>query len=135
VRAVDTNVLARFFIDDPDDPQARRQRLVATRWMQETVFVTVTVLLEFESVMRGFYELTRADTSRVLKALCGLENVSVEDREGVLSAIEWHERGMDFADALHLGRSRRCEALVTFDRRLAKRATRLRAIPAVEVAR
>jgi predicted nucleic acid-binding protein len=32
------------------------------------------------------------------------------------------ERGMDFADALHLGKASHCEAMVTFDRKFIKAA-------------
>ena len=57
--AVDTNILARFYCEDPDDPEARRQRPVARRVIVESaaVFVPLTVVLEFEWVMRGFYEV------------------------------------------------------------------------------
>ena len=48
MRALDTNVLARFFIDDADDAQAARQRPAAVAAMSERAFVTVTVLLELE---------------------------------------------------------------------------------------
>ena len=56
--AVDTNILARFYCDDPDDPEAARQQIVAKRVMveSEAIFVPLTVILEFEWVMRGFYE-------------------------------------------------------------------------------
>ncbi|WP_027533942.1 hypothetical protein [Bradyrhizobium sp. WSM3983] len=37
-------------------------------------------------------------------------------------ALDLAEKGMDFADALHLTRSRRCEGFVTFDRKLVKAA-------------
>ncbi len=135
MKALDTNVLARFFIDDPDDVESRRQRPAATRAMRGPVWVSVTVLLELEWVMRGFYELPTQDAVRVLRALCGLENASIEDRDHVLTAIAWHESGMDFADALHLARSTRCDALVTLDRRLVRRSSRLGARPSAELAR
>ena len=44
--AIDTNVLARFFIDDADDPQSIRQRPAAVAALSERSFVSVTVLLE-----------------------------------------------------------------------------------------
>jgi len=72
MKSLDTNVLARFFIDDPDDAQALRQRPAAVVAMSEPAYVTATVLLEFEWVMRGFYELPRADIERVLRALLGI---------------------------------------------------------------
>jgi predicted nucleic-acid-binding protein len=122
VRALDTNVLARFFIDDPDDAQAARQRPAAIAALAERAFVSVTVLLELEWVMRGFYELHDREISRVLRALASVEHVTLEDRVAVLEAIDAFDRGLDFADALHLARSSRASGFATFDRRLAKRA-------------
>lgn len=135
MKAVDTNVLARFFIDDPDDPEAKKQRGPALKVMSGPVFVPVTVLLEFEWVMRGFYTLPKSDVNRVVLALCGLATATVEDRDAVLSALELHRAGMDFADALHLSRSERCEALVTFDRALVRHAGRNRDALRVELVR
>ena len=122
--ALDTNVLARFFVDDPDDPEAVRQRPAAVIAMSEQAFVPVTVLLEFEWVLRGFYELPRSEILRVLRALAGLEHVHIEDRAVALAALDAYSDGFDFADALHVARSSRAKAFRTFDKRLAKAAAR-----------
>ena len=61
MRALDTNVLARFFVDDADDAQAAKLRPAAVAALSERSFVSVTVLLELEWVMRGFYELPKRD--------------------------------------------------------------------------
>ena len=130
MKGIDTNVLARFFVDDPDDSESRAQRPVAAKVMSGPVFVSKTVLLEFEWVMRGFYELSISEVSKVLKALCSLDSVSIEDREVLLQALEWHAAGMDFADALHLESGRaRCEGFITFDKKLARKAGQLGAGP------
>lgn len=122
MRALDTNVLARFFVDDPDDPEAARQRPAAIAALSERAFVPVTVLLELEWVLRGFYELAPRDVSRVLRALAAIEHLTLEDRDAVLLALDAFDAGLDFADALHAARSARASAFVTFDRRLARRA-------------
>ena len=131
MRALDTNVLARFFIDDADDAQAAKQRPAAVAALCERSFVSVTVLLELEWVMRGFYELPTADISRVLRALAGIEHVTLEDRDAVLSAFDAFDLGLDFADALHLARSSRASGFATFDQRLAERAKALALPPPV----
>ena len=135
MRSLDTNVLARFFIDDPDDAQAAKQRPAAVAALSERAHVTVTVLLEFEWVMRGFYGLSRRAITDVLRALTGIEHVAIEDRDLVLTSIDAFERGMDFADALHLHRSARAASFATFDRALVKRAGHLpaRATPRIEL--
>jgi len=133
VRALDTNVLARFFVDDADDAQAVVQRPAAIAALSTRAFVSVTVLLELEWVMRGFYALPRKDISRALRALAGLEHLTLEDRDAVLAAIDAFDQGLDFADALHLARSARASGFATFDRRLAKRAKGLALQPSVEL--
>ena len=122
--AVDTNVLARFFVDDPADAEAARQRPAAVAALSEPAFVCVTVLLEFEWVLRGFYEFPRVEIVRILRALVGIEHVAIEDRAACLRALDAYEAGMDFADALHVARCSRARAFRTFDRRLAKSARR-----------
>ena len=133
MRSLDTNVLARFFIDDADDAQAAKQRPAAVAALSERAFVAVTVLLELEWVMRGFYVLPRRDIARVMRALAGIEHITLEDRDAVLAALEAFEGGLDFADALHLSRSARATAFATFDRRLARRTKGMALTPAVEL--
>jgi len=131
MRALDSNVLARFFIDDADDPQARLQRPAAVAALSERSYVSVTVLLELEWMMRGFYALPPKDVSRVFRALIGIQHVTIEDRDSVLTALDAFDNGLDFADALHLSRSSRASGFATFDRRLARRAKGLGLGPAV----
>ena len=133
MKALDTNVLARFFIDDADDPQTARQRPAAVAALSERGYVSVTVLLEFESVMRGFYELPRRDVVRVMRALAGMERITLEDRDAVLAALDAFDAGLDFADALHVTRSSRASVFATFDQRLVKRARALGLSPPVEL--
>jgi hypothetical protein len=43
-------------------------------------FVTVTVLLEFEGVMRGFYRLSTAKVSQIMSALSAIEHIILDNR-------------------------------------------------------
>lgn len=122
MKAIDTNILARFFIDDPDDEQAAKQRPKAIEILQQPVYIPITVILEFEWVMRGFYKLDRADILQVYRVLLGFAHVEVEDYARVLQALDYYDQGMDFADSLHAVRSQDYQAFVTFDTKFAKRA-------------
>lgn len=133
MNAVDTNVLARFFINDADDPEAARQRPAAIAALSGTVFVSMSVILEFEWVMRGFYGLSRKDIQHVFESLCDLENIQIEDRSIVLAALNAYKQGLDFADALHLARANFCDTFLSFDQRLKKRAKAAGLSPAVEL--
>ncbi len=48
--------------------------------------------------------------------------VSMEEPDLTTQAVDRAEKGMDFADALHLGAAVRCEAMLTFDRRFIESA-------------
>lgn len=133
MRSLDTNVLARFFVDDSDDAQADRQRPAAIAALSERAFVSVTVLLELEWVMRGFYEIPRHGAVRALRALAGIEHITIEDRDAVLAAVDAFEGGLDFADALHLIRSARASAFATFDKKLARCAKGLGLKPTIDL--
>ena len=134
--ALDTNILARFYVDDPHDPEAARQRPIARRILTESprLFVPLTVVLELEWVLRAFYGFDARDFVRVVEHLLGLPNVGVEEWPRVADALIWHRAGMDFADALHLRGSSHCDEFFSFDdRRFARRAARLQTSPAVKV--
>ena len=136
--AVDTNILARFYCDDLEDPEAGRQRPLARRVMLESpaVFVPLTVVLEFEWVMRGFYRTKPASFCRVVEHLLGMPHVTVERWEAVKDALDLHRRGFDFADALHWSCSGSCTRVVSFDdRRFVRRARRLGLTPKVVLPR
>jgi len=126
--ALDTKILARFYVDDPGDAEAARQRPVAFDVIANgpSLFVPLTVTLELEWVLRAFYRFDASQIVRVMEHLLGLPNVNVEEGGRVAAALVLLERGLDFADALHLAGSGHCEALYTFDdRRFARRARRL----------
>jgi predicted nucleic-acid-binding protein len=133
MKSLDTNVLARFLVDDADDAQTLKQRPAAVAVMSERAYVSVTVLLELEWVMRGFYELPRRDIARAMRALAGIEHLTIEDRDAVLAALDAFDAGLDFADALHVARSSRATVFATFDRQLARRAKGLALSHTVEL--
>jgi len=136
VISVDANILARFYCEDPGDPEAGRQRPIARRIMLESpaIFVPLTVILELEWVMRGFYEIEPASFCDCLAHLLGMPHVTVERWEAVSDAVNLHRRGFDFADALHWAGSAACDRLLTFDRRFARRARRAKLTPEVVLA-
>ena len=122
--AIDTNVVVRFLVDD-DHEQFRRARQVIAN---AQVFISNTVLLECEWVLRSVYEYEPRDFVEALRNFAGLEKATLEDPELAATALKWHEQGMDFADALHLAGSAGCEAFLTFDRRLASASGRVGAV-------
>ena len=118
--AVDTNVLIRLVVADHTAQAAR----AAAVFRSGPLFIAKSVLLEAEWVLRYSYELGADAILRSLQAVLGLENVAVEDPKSVTGALRLFERGLDFADALHIASSAQAERFVTLDARLVKRARR-----------
>jgi predicted nucleic-acid-binding protein len=116
--AIDANIVVRYLTGDHPDQSARARAFVDAG----PVFVSVTVLLEAEWVLRSAYGLRAPDIARALRAFGGLPSVTFDDALTVAEALDRAERGMDLADALHLGKASGCESFVTFDQKLIKAA-------------
>jgi predicted nucleic-acid-binding protein len=125
VLAIDTNVIVRYLVDDDHEQFLRALRLLE----REPVFVADTVLLECEWVLRSGYGFDAPTFVEAMRAFAGLPTIVLENPERAAAALTWCEQGMDFGDALHLAGAAACDAFLTFDRRLAKAATRLGATP------
>jgi len=133
---LDTNVLARYYIDDETDAEAQRQRLAARRLIEsgQPLMVSKSVVLELEWVMRGYYSFNQAEVTRVIRHLLAQTRITVEDRDTVEHAVSNCEAGIDFADALHHASYKSCDSVATFDdRKFARRAKKLGMAPAVVV--
>jgi predicted nucleic-acid-binding protein len=130
VRAVDTNILARFYLRD----DAVQGRIAARVLAAGDVFIPKTVILELEWVLRYVAEQSERKVIECLAHLIALPGITVEDREEIETALSHCRNGIDFADALHLAASSACSELLTFDDRgYARRARNLRLKPAVLV--
>jgi len=132
VRAVDTNVLVRYYLRD----DAAQSRIAAEILSVGAVFVPKTVVLELEWVLRSVAGQPGGKVIDCLAHLLALPGITVEDQEEVQAALLYCRRGMDFADALHLAASRACTEMLTFDDRgYARRAARLGLKPPVRLAK
>ncbi len=116
--AVDTNVIVRFLTNDHPQQSPRARRLVDGN----DVWVSVSVLLETEWVLRSVYRYTPTQIVDGLRDFAGLPRVSLENPALAARALGWCVTGMDFADALHLSAADHCEGFVTFDTDFAKAA-------------
>lgn len=133
---LDTNVLARYYIEDDSDAESRRQREAARNLLEsgKTLMVSKTVLLELEWLMRGYYGIAPAAALKVLRHIISQPQFQIEDREGVNAALAHCEAGLEFADALHHASYRQCKTMASFDdRRFARRAKRLGLVPTVMI--
>jgi predicted nucleic-acid-binding protein len=116
--AIDTHVVVRYLTGDHPQQSARARRLID----RNEVFVSTTVMLECEWVLRAVYRHQQTDVCAALRRFSGLPGVALEDANLVAVALARASVGMDFADALHLGRAAQCDVLLTFDRKFIKEA-------------
>lgn len=123
--AVDTNVVIRYLANDDarQSPQAR------TLVDKNEVMVTATVLLEAVWVLRSVYKYSAQEVVAALKAFSGLPTIVLDQPSPIARAFNWASQGMDFADALHMATTRNCTSFASFDRDLAKIASRVADIP------
>jgi predicted nucleic-acid-binding protein len=129
VRAVDTNVLARYYLaDDPAQARVAKGVLEAGG-----VFVPKTVMLELAWVLKSVAGQPARKALQCLRHLAALPGVIVEDAEEVQAALELCAQGLEFADALHLCASSACVEMLTFDDRFVRRAAKAK--PKTPVAR
>jgi predicted nucleic-acid-binding protein len=136
VIGLDTNVLARYYIHDEADAEAKKQREAARRLMEsgKPLMVCKTVLLELEWVMRGYYKFTVAQINSVMNHLLALPQVTIEDRESVVQALSHCQAGLELADALHHASYRACDSMASFDdKQFARRTRRIGLAPRVVV--
>jgi predicted nucleic-acid-binding protein len=126
--AFDTNLLVRALVADNPEQVAVVRRLISG----DTVFISRTVLLETEWVLRARYKKTRAELHQFFTALLETDNTVIETPEVIGNAIDWYAQGADFADALHLAA---CGTAVmhTFDQEFCKAAREAGIAPEVQV--
>ncbi|MCQ8105684.1 type II toxin-antitoxin system VapC family toxin [Methylomonas sp. SURF-2] len=126
--AFDTNLLVRVLVDDHPEQVAVVRQLIAS----DSIFISRTVLLETEWVLRARYKKSRDQLGAFFTALLEVDNTVVEDADAVSHALEWYAQGADFADALHLAVCGKA-VMHTFDRDFCKSAREAGTTPEVRV--
>ena len=117
--ALDTNVLARFLVED-DQQQTRRAKKLIQSYASKDMpcFVPDVVLCELVWVLRSSYKISRKRVSEVLAELLRARHLIFESIDRAGRALRAYAAGHgDFADylireqSLHAG----CEGIATFD--------------------
>jgi predicted nucleic-acid-binding protein len=126
--AFDTNLLVRLVVNDDEKQAAKAEKLLETN----QVFISRTVLLETEWVLRSIYKQSRSDVSGFMDNALNTENILIENAAEVRNAIVWYKLGADFADAMHLCICSESE-IYTFDVDFCKAAKKLGITPEFKV--
>jgi predicted nucleic-acid-binding protein len=114
--AIDTNIVIRFLTQDDEKQHQKAKQIIQT----QEVFISDTVILEIEWVLRYAYGFNVTEISDALLLLLNACNVYMTDKNKIFHAINWYKGGLDFGDALHLANSQHCLQFITFDLKLIK---------------
>jgi predicted nucleic-acid-binding protein len=129
MKAIDTNVLVRLLTRD--DPA---QAAVAADEMRDgPIFISATVLLETEWVLRFAYQFDRDQVGAALLGVVNLGGAIIDDEAAVRAALRWHAEGMDLADSLHIARLHQVDEFITFDKKCANKAEQVGVEPPVRL--
>ncbi|PIE41756.1 MAG: PIN domain nuclease [Gammaproteobacteria bacterium] len=119
--AIDTNIIIRLLTCDDKKQYSTSLKL----FREEQIYIPDTVILETEWVLRFAYEFKPEEVCEALRKLFGLPNVYLANERLVAQAIDWHEKGLDFADSFHLALCQGIPTLKTFDEKFIKQSKKL----------
>ena len=117
--SVDTNVVVRLLTRDDEEQYQKSLNL----FQDQEIFIADTVILETEWVLRFAYRYQPKEVCQGLRKLFGLPNVYVKDAGLIAKVIDSHEKGLDFADALHVALGQDYPPFYTFDAKLVKKSS------------
>lgn len=119
--SLDTNLLVRIFVDDPNQTaQSAKARKTVKEY--KTAYITQIVQVETVWVLDRAYGFTRVDIVKVLESLANNQAFRLENEINFVAAMQLYgSSNIEFSDALILERSRQEKVeLLTFDKKLQK---------------
>jgi predicted nucleic-acid-binding protein len=124
LKALDTNVIVRFLIND-DKTQGRKARVLFENAERtgERYLIGTTVLLETIWVLSAVYDLAREDVLHALELLTQIPILEFESYETVLELVRLGATtNADLPDLLIglSGKAAGCESTLTFDKGLGR---------------
>ena len=126
--AFDTNLLVRLATND----QPQQAEIAENLLKSNQVFISRTVLLETEWVLRSRYKIVVTQISGFISALLSQDSIIIENDQQIEQALKWYDLGADFADAIHLAVCN-TSPLYTFDKDFCKAARNEGITPSVNI--
>ena len=118
---IDTNIIIRFLTHD----NKQQYKKALSIFNSDEIFISDTVILETEWVLRYAYKFLPEAICNAFVRLFGLKNIHLSNPTFIAQAIEQHELGLDFSDAMHLTQYQQHEKLYTFDKQFSQKAKEL----------
>ena len=121
---IDTNLFVRLLISDDAEQTRRARKLIEqSAAREESVLVSLLVLIETEWVLRSRYELGQASLLGLFRAALAARELTFEDEPAVEEALfHWKESACGFSDCLIAAHNRQlgCRVTATFDAKAAR---------------
>ena len=112
-------MLVRLLVnDDASQTQTARKLLLQHARRSDALFVTTTVALELEWVLRSRYKFSKTEILTVFSTVMSAVELEFEAEDAMEQALAFYEEGSaDYADYLHLSLAKKGHALPfwTFD--------------------
>ena len=121
--AIDTNIIVRLLTKD----NAKQYNASLELFEAAEIYIPDTVILETEWVLRYAYSFEPIQICRAFRNLFGLPNIRLSNQYLIAQTIDWHEIGLDFADAFHLALCQNVSTLKTFNENFIKKSKKLSA--------
>ena len=122
METIDTNVLARVFVDDPTSPkQCEMARQYVAK--KKAFYVPQVVQAELIWVLKRFHKIDKNDIVVILEMLANNAAYTLENSEEFKEALVLYKQSIaDFPDCLVLVNSKQqdIKTVITFDKRFAK---------------
>jgi len=124
MKALDTNILVRFLIqDDKQQTQAVKTLFSQAEEGKQSLFVTLLVVLELIWVLEAVYEVTREDILLSINELLSMPVLNFEKQKVIRQFIsDAKTSSFDLSDLLIAlsALQEDCEATYTFDKKASK---------------
>ena len=123
---IDTNVFVRLLVSEDAEQTRRARKLIeqcAVR--EESVLVSLLILIEAEWVLQSRYELGKGSLLSLFRAALAARELTFEDEPAVEEALfHWKESACGFSDCLIAAHNRQlgCRVTATFDAKVARLA-------------
>ena len=126
MKALDTNVLVRFLIQDDEQQSKIVNTLFAeAESSRQPLYVNTLVVLEMIWVLKSAYNVSRKDILNSLNEMLSMSALEFQDQSLVRAFVTGaNGNNFDLSDLLigHVASSVGCETTLTFDKKAAKSA-------------
>ena len=124
MKGIDTNVLARYLVQDDPVQSLKATRFIEDKSAEESLFcISGVVLCELVWVLESAYAYPRSSIVNVIESILKTKQFHILEPELLWQSLSGYKNeGADFADhyIAHLNHHEGCEYTVTFDKKAAK---------------